>query len=105
MLIERNVVTDSISFENLVIQENKFNTFEKAFSIKYKPTIIAPSRDESFYYVGNVVMNRLAFTGFNKTSSYSNTTQAECFVFIDQLMCNNGGREHVAGKACNPSYM
>jgi hypothetical protein len=50
-------------------------------------------------------MNRLAFTRFNKSSSNSNTTQAECYTYVDQLMCNYGGSEHVAGKNCTIRFM
>lgn len=102
MLIERDIVTDTISFENLVIQENKFNTSEKAYSIKYTPTFIEPSGHDSFYYEGTAQLNTLAFTGFNRADSNANATEASCF--FDQLMCNYGGSEHVAGAKCTMSY-
>ncbi|WP_353149991.1 hypothetical protein [Flavobacterium sp.] len=82
MLIERDVVTDTISFENLVIQENKFNTSEKAYSIKYTPTIIAPSGDDSFYYEGTEEIKNLAFTGFNRADSNAIETASNCSVYI-----------------------
>lgn len=98
MLIERDVVTDTISFENLVIYESKFNLTEKAFSIKYIPTIITPSADNSFSYQGTAELNTLAFTGFNRAESNANATESDCYVEI--LMCNNEGIEHVAGDDC-----
>jgi hypothetical protein len=103
MLIERDVVTDTISFENLVIQENKFNTSEKAYSIKYTPTIIAPSGHDSFYYEGTEVLKNLAFTGFNRVGENAIETN-NCYVNVVQVWCSqpNPGEtnHHLARKGC-----
>jgi len=107
MLIERDVVTDTISFENLVIQENKFNTSEKAYSIKYTPTIIAPSGDDSFYYEGTEEIKNLAFTGFNRADSNAIETASNCSVYIVQVWCskpyNGQTKHHIAGANCDIS--
>lgn len=103
MLIERDIVTDTISFENLVIYENKFNADNKAYRIKYTPTYIESTVDESFYYEGSEELISLAFTGFNRAVSNPNATESTCYV--DQLMCNYGGKEHVAGPKCTISYL
>lgn len=103
MLIERDVVTDTISFENLVIQENKFSASEKAYSIKYTPTIIAPSGHDSFYYEGTEVLKNLAFTGFNRADANAIETN-NCYVNVIQVWCSqpNPGEtnHHVARKGC-----
>jgi hypothetical protein len=109
MLIERDVVTDTISFENLVIQENKFSASEKAYSIKYTPTIIAPSGDDSFYYEGAAELKTLAFTGFNRAGSNANATESNCYVDVVQIWCsqpNTGSTQHhVARSGCSLSTL
>jgi hypothetical protein len=109
MLIERDVVTDTISFENLVIQENKFNTSEKAYSIKYTPTIIEPSGDDSFYFEGTSELKNLAFTGFNRAGSNENTTESSCYVDVVQVWCSQPYRgstqHHIAGAGCSISTL
>ena len=109
MLIERDVVTDTISFENLVIQENKFSASEKAYSIKYTPTIIAPSGDDSFYYEGAAELKTLAFTGFNRAGSNANATESNCYVDVVQIWCsqpNTGSTQHhVARSGCSISTL
>lgn len=105
MLIERDIVTDTISFENLVIQENKFSTSEKAYSIKYTPTIIVPTGHNSFYYEGTEVLKNLAFTGFNRADSNANVIETNnCCVNVVQVWCSqpNDGEtnHHVARKGC-----
>jgi hypothetical protein len=106
MLIERDVVTDTISFENLVIQENKFSASEKAYSIKYTPTTIAPSGHNSFYYEGTEVQKNLAFTGFNRVGENAIETN-NCYVNVVQVWCSqpNPGetKHHIAGANCSPS--
>ena len=103
MLIERDVVTDTISFENLVIQENKFSASEKAYSIKYTPTIIKPSGHDSFYYEGTEVLKNLAFTGFNRVGENAIET-SNCYVNVVQVWCSqpNPGEanHHLARKGC-----
>jgi len=107
MLIERDIVTDTISFENLVIQENKFNASEKAYSIKYTPTIIEPSGHDSFYYEGTEVLKNLAFTGFNRADSNAIETASNCSVYIVQTWCskpyNGETKHHIAGADCDVS--
>ncbi len=109
MLIERDVVTDTISFENLVIQENKFNASEKAYSIKYTPTTIEPSGHDSFYYEGTEELKSLAFTGFNRAGAYANTTESNCYVDVVQIWCSdpNPGstQHHVARSGCSISTL
>ena len=106
MLIQRDNNTDNSYFENLVIQEDIFNN-QKAFIIKYTPSEITPSADNSFSFNGTIQKNKLAFTGFNK-NSFQNTTQSGCYV--DVLMCNNDnsggiGEEHIAGPRCERTYI
>jgi hypothetical protein len=107
MLIERDVVTDTISFENLVIQENKFSASEKAYSIKYTPTIIKPSGHDSFYYEGTEVLKNLPFTGFNRADSNAIETASNCSVYIVQVWCskpyNGQTKHHIAGADCDVS--
>ena len=107
MLIERDVVTDTISFENLVIQENKFSTSEKAYSIKYTPTIIVPTGHNSFYYEGTEVLKNLAFTGFNRADSNAIETASNCSVYIVQTWCSapfqGETRHHVFTSGCDIS--
>jgi hypothetical protein len=109
MLIERDVVTDTISFENLVIQENKFSASEKAYSIKYTPTIIEPSGDDSFYYEGSAELKNLAFTGFSRAGANANATESNCYVDVVQIWCsqpNTGSTQHhVARSGCSISTL
>jgi hypothetical protein len=105
MLIERDVVTDTISFENLVIQENSLGV-QKAKILKYTPTTITLSGHDSFYFDGSIIKKNIAFTGFNKNTS-NNTTLAECYTYILQFWCwqpyNNQTTHHVAGSECSPN--
>lgn len=107
MLIERDIVTDTIAFENLVIQENSLG-IQKAKILKYTPTLIELSGHNSFYFEGsNTIMKNVAFTGFNKVASNNNTTLAECFTFITEIWCsqpNSGStKHHLADVGCSPS--
>ena len=106
MLIERDIVTDTISFENLVIHENKFNASQKAYSIKYTPTIFKPSGHDSFYYEGTEVLKNLAFTGFNRAGENA-IESSNCNVYIIQVWCSQPFRgstgHHIATSICSPS--
>lgn len=105
MLIERDVVTDTISFENLVIQENSLGV-QKAKILKYTPTTITLSGHDSFYFDGSIIKKNIAFTGFNKNTS-NNTTLAECYTYIFQVWCsqpfNGENTHHLATSQCSPS--
>ena len=96
MLIQRDSVFNSSYFENLVIQEDIFNN-QKAFIIKYTPNQITSTVDNSFAFQGKIKKSQIAFTGFNRSGSYQNTTQADCY--IEVLMCSYG-EDHVAGQGC-----
>jgi hypothetical protein len=105
MLIERDIVTDTISFENLVIQENSLGV-QKAKILKYTPTTITLSGHDSFYFDGSIIKKNIAFTGFNKNTS-NNTTLAECYTYIFQVWCSepyeNQTTHHIAGSKCSPN--
>ena len=96
MLIQRDSISNSSYFENLVIQEDIFNN-QKAFIIKYTPNQITSTVDNSFAFQGKIKKSQIAFTGFNRSGSYQNTTQADCY--IEVLMCSYG-EDHVAGQGC-----
>ena len=96
MLIQRDSVFNYSYFENLVIQEDIFNN-QKAFIIKYTPNQITSTLDNSFAFQGKIKKSQIAFTGFNRSGSYQNTTQADCY--IEVLMCSYG-EDHVAGQGC-----
>jgi hypothetical protein len=96
MLIQRDSISNSSYFENLVIQEDIFNN-QKAFIIKYTPHQIISTVDNSFAFQGEIKKSQIAFTGFNRSGSYQNTTQADCY--IEVLMCSYG-EDHVAGQGC-----
>ncbi|WP_445720447.1 hypothetical protein [Flavobacterium sp.] len=96
MLIQRDSISNSSYFENLVIQEDIFNN-QKAFIIKYTPNQITSTVDNSFTFQGEIKKSQIAFTGFNRRGSYQNTTQSDCY--IEVLMCSYG-EDHVAGQGC-----
>jgi hypothetical protein len=106
MFIERENVADTLSFENLVIYENKFSASEKAFSIKYTPTTIEPSGHDSFYYEGTEEIKSLAFTGFNRVGENAIET-SNCYVNVIQVWCSQPFRgstsHHIATAQCSPS--
>ncbi|WP_445725667.1 hypothetical protein, partial [Flavobacterium sp.] len=70
---------------------------QKAFIIKYTPNQITSTVDNSFTFQGEIKKSQIAFTGFNRSGSYQNTTQADCN--IEVLMCSYG-EDHVAGQGC-----
>ncbi|RBA29575.1 hypothetical protein DPN68_02725 [Flavobacterium tibetense] len=101
MLINRDNVTDDSFFENLVIQEDN-NANQKAVLIKYTPTSITNSIDNSFIFEGTIQKSRaIHFSGLNKTN-FENTTNSDCYV--EYTMCNWGGTEHHAGANCTQTY-
>jgi hypothetical protein len=109
MFIERDNVVDTLSFENLIIQKNKYTNIEKAVTIKYTPTLISASADASFYFEGTAQLKNLAFTGFNRFGSFESTTQGDCYKTVVQIWCRQpflkGGPDHLAGSACSPDTM
>ena len=101
MLITRDNVTDDSFFENLVIQEDN-NANQKAVLIKYTPTSITNSIDNSFIFEGTIQKSRaIHFSGLNRTN-LENTTDSDCYV--EYTMCNWGGTEHHAGANCTQTY-
>lgn len=109
MLIERDENINNSSFENLVIQEDIYNN-QKAAIIKYNPTEILNSIDDSFRFTGSIEKTNIVnFTGFNRNKS-TNTTQSDPDCYIELTVCNNGvsggiGTEHIAGAGCKRTYI
>jgi hypothetical protein len=102
MLINRDNATDDSFFENLVIQEDN-NTNQKAVLIKYTPTSITNSIDNSFIFEGTIQKSRaIHFSGLNRTN-LENITDSDCYV--EYTMCNWGGNEHHAGAECTQTYV
>lgn len=109
MLIERDENINNSSFENLVIQEDIYNN-QKAAIIKYNPTEILNSIDDSFRFTGSIEKTNIVnFTGFNRNKS-TNTSQSDPDCYIELTVCNNDGYdgigpEHIASAACKRTYI
>lgn len=109
MLIERDENINNSSFENLVIQEDFYNN-QKAAIIKYNPTEISNSIDNSFRFTGSIEKTNIVnFIGLNR-NEYTNTTHSDPDCYIELTVCNNGinggiGTEHIAGAGCKRTYI
>lgn len=77
--IKRDGVVYNAFFENLVIQEDIYNT-KKAAIYKYIPTEITPTGHSSFIFEGEIEKSTITLN-----SNFQNSTQSRCFA--QHLMC------------------
>lgn len=109
MAIKRNNVSDNLSFENLVIQE-EINTNPRAYILKYIPNNIILSEGQLLNFEGKIQMNRLEKAPkFNNNKPQNRTTESECFVYVDQLWCSapyqGSTQHHLPGASCKVSTL
>ena len=100
MYIERDNQILLDKFENLVIQESKIDGLKLAYVLKYTPEEIKLAADNSFLFKGVIEKSNIISPLFNNVYSSSG---GDCFIYV--LMCDQGGKEHVAGGNCTISHM
>ncbi|TDD78449.1 hypothetical protein [Flavobacterium caseinilyticum] len=109
MAIKRNNVSDNLSFENLVIQE-EINTNPSAYILKYISNNIILSEGQLLNFEGKIQMNRLEKAPkFNNNKPQNRTTESECFVYVEQLWCSEpyqgSTQHHLPGASCKVSTL
>lgn len=91
MLIKKDSLLQSY-FDNLVIQHNKITNEDVVTAFRYLNQYTEDAPDNSFRYFGPIQRN--GGVQFEIGQGY-----------IDILMCNYGGSEHVAGSGCTRTYI